>query len=81
MIKGLASGAGWNLHDNATSPVNIASTALQANTSGSELSNYNIDMLSNGFKIRDSDGDLGTNNNKYIYLAMAKNPFKYATAR
>jgi hypothetical protein len=81
MIKGLASGAGWNLHDNATSPNNVASTALQANTTGTELSNYNIDMLSNGFKIRDSDGDLGTNNNKYIYLAMAKNPFKYATAR
>jgi len=81
MIKGLASGAGWNLHDNATSPINLASTALQANTSGSELSNYNIDMLSNGFKIRDADGDLGTNGNKYIYLAMAKNPFKYATAR
>ncbi len=81
MIKGLASGAGWNIHDNATSPINLASTALQANTSGSELSNYNIDMLSNGFKIRDADGDLGTNDNKYIYLAMAKNPFKYATAR
>ena len=81
MIKGLASGAGWNIHDNATSPINLASTALQANTSSAELSNYNIDMLSNGFKIRDADGDLGTNGNKYIYLAIAKNPFKYATAR
>ena len=45
-----------------------------------ELSNYNIDMLSNGFKVRDADGDLGAAR-KYIYLAMAKNPFKYATAR
>ena len=81
MIKGLASGAGWNIHDNATSPINLASTALQANTSGAELSNYNIDMLSNGFKVRDGDGDLGTNGNKYIYLAMAKNPFKYSLAR
>ena len=38
-------------------------------------------MVSNGFKIRDSDGDLGTNGNTYIYVAMAENPFKYATAR
>ena len=81
IIKGLASGAGWNLHDNKTSPFNVASTALQSNTSSAELSNYNIDMVSNGFKIRDSDGDLGTNGNKYIYVAMAENPFKYATAR
>jgi len=81
IIKGLASGAGWNLHDNKTSPVNVASTVLQSNTNSAELSNYNIDMLSNGFKIRDADGDLGTNGNKYIYVAMAENPFKYATAR
>ena len=81
IIKGLASGAGWNLHDNKTSPFNVASTVLQSNTNSAELSNYNIDMLSNGFKIRDADGDLGTNGNKYIYVAMAENPFKYATAR
>ena len=81
MIKGLASGSGWNLHDNATSPYNVASTALQVNSANAELTNYNIDMLSNGFKVRDADGDLGTNGNKYIYLAMAHNPFKYATAR
>ena len=81
IIKGLASGAGWNLHDNKTSPFNVADTALQSNTSSAELSNYNIDMLSNGFKIRDSDGDLGTDGNKYIYVAMAEQSFKYATAR
>ena len=81
IIKGLASGAGWNLHDNKTSPFNVADTVLQSNTSSAELSNYNIDMVSNGFKIRDSDGDLGTNGNKYIYIAMAEQSFKYATAR
>jgi hypothetical protein len=81
MIKGIAAGAGWNLHDIATSPHNLASTALQANSGNAELSNYNIDILSNGIKIRDSDGDLGTNGNTYVYLAIAKNPFKYATAR
>lgn len=81
MIKGIAAGSGWNVHDNALSPFNVADTALQLNTNSAELSNYNIDMLSNGFKIRDADGDLGTNGNTYVYLAFAKNPFKYATAR
>ena len=81
LTKGVNSGDGWNIHDNAISPFNVADTVLQPNTSSAELSNYNIDMLSNGFKVRDADGDLGTNNNTYIYLAFASNPFKYATAR
>jgi hypothetical protein len=81
ITKGTRYGDGYNIHDNATSPFNLADTVLQPNTSSAELSNYNIDMLSNGFKVRDGDGDLGSNGVKYIYMAWAENPFKYATAR
>jgi len=80
LTKGVNSGDGWNIHDDATSPFNVADTVLQANTDSAELSNYNIDILSNGFKVRDADGDLGAART-YIYLAIAKNSFKYATAR
>jgi hypothetical protein len=38
-----------------------------------------IDILSNGFKLRTSNATF--NGGNYIYLAIAKNPFKYATAR
>ena len=80
LTKGVNSGDGWNIHDDATSPFNVADTVLQANTDSAELSNYNIDILSNGFKVRDADGDLGAART-YIYLAIAHNPFQYATAR
>jgi len=81
ITKGTRYGDGYNIHDNATSPFNLADTVLQPNSNNAELSNYNIDMLSNGFKVRDGDGDLGSNGVKYIYMAWAENPFKYATAR
>jgi len=81
LTKGIRLGDGWNIHDNATSPFNVADTVLQPNTASAELSNYNIDMLSNGFKVRGVGGDLGSSGVTYIYLAFAKNPFKYATAR
>ena len=81
LTKGIRSGDGWNIHDNATSPSNVADTVLQPNTSSTDLSNYNIDILSNGFKVRDGDGDLGSSGVTYVYLAFAKNPFQFATAR
>ena len=80
LTKGVNSGDGWNVHDNKLSPYNVADTVLQLNAASAELSNYNIDMLSNGFKVRDADGDLGAART-YVYLAFAHNPFQYATAR
>ena len=35
----------------------------------------NVDILSNGFKHRNSDGDLNAEVSNYIYLAFAENPF------
>ena len=40
-----------------------------------------IDILSNGFKLRTSNATGNAGSGNYIYLAMAHNPFKYATAR
>jgi hypothetical protein len=39
-----------------------------------------IDLLSNGFKLRTSNATFNASNT-YVFLAMAHNPFKYATAR
>ena len=40
-----------------------------------------IDILSNGFKLRTSNATGNATAGNYIYLAMAKNPFQYATGR
>ena len=39
-----------------------------------------IDILSNGFKLRTSNATFNASGT-YVFLAMAHNPFKYATAR
>jgi len=82
LTKESTSTSGWNLRDNKRSPENVVNEALQADTSGSELtSGYDVDFLSNGFKLRTSLSDSNTSGQTYIYLAFAENPFKYANAR
>ena len=82
LTKESSSTSGWNLRDNKRSPENVVNEALQANTSGAELtSGYDVDFLSNGFKLRTSLSDSNTSGQTYIYLAFAENPFKYANAR
>jgi hypothetical protein len=40
-----------------------------------------IDILSNGFKVRDSTTYVNASGGTYIYMAFAENPFKYSLAR
>jgi hypothetical protein len=40
-----------------------------------------MDILSNGFKMRDGTAFDNGSGNVYIYAAFAENPFKYALAR
>ena len=78
LIKRSAGGTGdWHLYDIARTPNNVSNQKLFPNTSQSEEDNsYNqIDMLSNGFKLRDTDGSTNASGNTYIYIAFASNPF------
>jgi hypothetical protein len=36
---------------------------------------YGIDLLSNGFKIRNNDGNYNNSGVQYVYWAFASNPF------
>lgn len=82
LTKESSSTSGWNLRDNKRSPENVVNEALQADTTGAELtSGYDVDFLSNGFKLRTSLSDSNTSGQTYIYLAFAEQPFKYANAR
>ena len=42
---------------------------------------YGIDILSNGFKIRDTNVNMNSSGDTYIYAAFADNPFNVANAR
>ena len=72
---------GWYIYDTARSTYNVIGAYLLANSSSAENSFSAIDILSNGFKIRDTDSDKNTSASTYIFAAFAETPFKYALAR
>ena len=81
MIKNASGAGGWEIHDNKRVGYNPADETLDANTSAAEATGNNLDILSNGFKVRHTYGTANTSGSTYIYLAFAEQPFKYANAR
>ena len=74
IIKRTNAAADWEMYDNKRDGFNDDNPPLYANTTGAEGSNDRIDILSNGFKIRASSGNLGADGGTYIYLAFAEFP-------
>nr|BAR24662.1 hypothetical protein [uncultured Mediterranean phage uvMED] len=80
LIKGNQS-ISWHLFDNKREGYNVANDALLPNHPDGEFSNVYLDLLSNGFKVRQSTNGLNSSGVTYIYYAVAENPFKTARAR
>ena len=78
LIKNTTTGStDWCLRDNKRSPFNVTQHTLFPNTNDSESSggtSYDIDFLSNGFKIRNTSSRFNTSGNTYIYMAFAAAP-------
>ena len=81
MTKETSATSSWNIYDNARSDDNPATELLIANSSNSEGTGTDIDIVSNGFKVRSTSGNINTSGNNYIYMAFAETPFKFANAR
>jgi hypothetical protein len=83
MLRYIGSGESWVILDDARDGFNPTNKNVRANSSNAEASGstYNIDFLSNGFKPRTTWEGLNGSGYRIVYLAMAHNPFKYATAR
>jgi hypothetical protein len=84
LIKNVDTTQVWIMYDGARKPFNrddnVAS--FYANTAGAEYtgaSYHNLDILSNGFKIRLTDASQNGNGNNHIYMAFAENPFTTST--
>mgnify|MGYP000017514977 CR=1 FL=1 len=83
LIKSCVHTESWHIWDNKRDLLlNPNQAILSPNTTGNDTGNstpYNIDFLSNGFKIRE-DHDLNNgNNDNHIWVAFAERPFKYGT--
>ena len=78
-----AANGNWWIWDSEREPVNPITIPLYANTNAAETSSGTgaHDLISNGFKFRDTGGAYNTNGYTYIYAAFAEHPFKTARAR
>ena len=84
MLKQRNSTGWWQIRDSTRNPVNPANTELYANRDNREngQGTREIDLLSNGFKLRNSTNAYNATNSVYIYCAFAENSFSSpATAR
>jgi hypothetical protein len=69
----------WHIVDNKRDTFNIVDKLLLPNGSGSEITQSALDLTSNGFKIKVTNGFVNTSGNNYIYMAFAENPFVSST--
>ena len=73
----------WIIYDTERSSFNAADDELYPNQSSAETSgNRPVDILSNGFKIRNNSNKWnGASGYEYVYAAFAEHPLKTARAR
>jgi len=74
LIKNSGASGGWLLVDNKRDPENIVDKKLFANLTNADGTANVCDFVSNGFKIRTTDGSQNDNGNTYIFMAFAEEP-------
>ena len=75
MIKRTDGANGWYIYDSTRDPENQNTKALLPAESDAEQDESGMDLLSNGFKLRNTDGSKNGSGNSYIYMAFAESPF------
>jgi hypothetical protein len=76
IIKNSSATENWYILDTTRDEFNVSGTQLKANTSDAEDSFSLLDLLSSGFKIRNSNASYNTNGSTYVWGAFAENPFQ-----
>jgi len=80
LIKRTDTADQWFAHDTSMNPSNLVNLQLKPNQSSAEASTA-LDIVSNGFKIRNDFTGNNVSAGTYIYAAFAENPFQNALAR
>jgi len=78
MLKRVDASTDWYMFDNKREGYNVDNDELYANLNYVEDTTDRLDILSNGFKMRTTGGNLNGNDGNpyyYIYMAFAENPF------
>ena len=72
--KASASGGSWAIYDNKREGYNAGNSYLEANAQDADDSADQIDIVSNGIKLRTTGGYQNTSGATYIYAAFAEFP-------
>ena len=81
LIKDTGSNQSWFLYDNKRDTINPNTKLLTVNNNSAEEDSastgntFDIDFVSNGFKIKTSYGGVNTSGNTYVYICFAESPF------
>ena len=65
----------WSIRDNKRDPFNVATKGLEANGSSAENTGsqyWDLDMLSNGFKLRTTEHETNGSGDTFIYMAFGQ---------
>jgi hypothetical protein len=82
MIKSSNAVNSWVIEDTSRDTYNACGLDLFAESSGAEVNNIpRLDIVSNGFKLRNTYSGSNASGTNYIFMAFAENPFKYSLAR
>jgi hypothetical protein len=85
LLVKLSSGStdNWFIQDTSRSPSNVSVNTLSPDNTNTESSGTfnSVDILSNGFKLRDSNQNFNGTTYTYVYAAFAEHPFKTSRAR
>jgi len=87
MVKNASAGSSyWVMMDDARDPYNRGSNgsfnALLANVSNAEdTAASGLDLVSNGFKLKQPGTSINNSGNTFIYMAFAEMPAKYSLGR
>ena len=75
LIKHTNGTSNWTINDTGRDPTNVNNLRLFPNTNVAESTGSDsMDMLSNGFKFRSTDGGNNGSGDTYIYMAFAEEP-------
>jgi len=77
MCKAHNAAEGWNIWDSKRSSTGNSLNEILQYDNGAEFTatDWDIDFVSNGIKMRDSDGGFNYSGYSYIYMAFAEAPF------
>ena len=82
IMKRTDTSASWFMKDNKRDPFNPVEQTLASDSASSEAgwgTGDDIDLLSNGFKMKDNSTYINASGGTYIYMAFAEHPFVSST--